>query len=365
MKDKKKNIVICLTFAILLAAGFLSCVFAPKTDYLYSERRRPSPFPDISKDTLFSGRFMSGFERYAADHFPCRETFRMIKALSLVKMFGRQDKNGIYAADGYLAAMEYPLDEASFAHALARFGFVCDAYLTENNRVFLSVIPDKNCFLAPKSGRLSMDYSEMERQTEQKADFAEYIKISDLLELDDYYHTDTHWRQEKITDVANRLAKAMGADISQDYQAHTLNRGFYGVYYGQAALPFAPDTLCYLTEEDMEGCRAYDWQNGRQIPVYDMERAAGKDPYELFLSGALSIITIENPKAPENKKLVLFRDSFGSAIAPLLISGYSKITLVDIRYIHPDMLGKFIDFTDCDALFLYSTLVLNHSDTLK
>ena len=32
------------------------------------------------------------------------------------------------------------------------------------------------------------------------ADFAEYISISDLLERDDYYKTDTHWRQEKITD---------------------------------------------------------------------------------------------------------------------------------------------------------------------
>ena len=53
------------------------------------------------------------------------------------------------------------------------------------------------------------------------------------------------------------------------------------------------------------------------------------------------------------------------SIAPLLISGYSKITLVDIRYIHPDYLARFIDFEGCDVLFLYSTLVLNNSETLK
>lgn len=85
----------------------------------------------------------------------------------------------------------------------------------------------------------------------------------------------------------------------------------------------------------------------------------------MFLSGSLSLITIENPQATRDKKLILFRDSFGSALAPLLISGYREITLVDIRYIHPDHLGQFVDFEGCDVLFLYSTLVLGHGEMLK
>ena len=103
----------------------------------------------------------------------------------------------------------------------------------------------------------------------------------------------------------------------------------------------------------------YDYQNNQPIPVYDLDRAAGRDPYELFLSGSLSLVTMENPHAKENRELVLFRDSFGSSIAPLLLSGYSKITLVDLRYIHPDCLAQFLDFEDCDVLFLYSTLTLS------
>ena len=83
------------------------------------------------------------------------------------------------------------------------------------------------------------------------------------------------------------------------------------------------------------------------------------DPYEFFLSGPISLLTMENPATEGSRELILFRDSFGSSIAPLLLDGYSKITLVDIRYIHPDLLGKFIDFQGCDVLFLYSSLVLN------
>ena len=96
-----------------------------------------------------------------------------------------------------------------------------------------------------------------------------------------------------------------------------------------------------------------------------MEAASGRDPYEMFLSGSLSLLTIENPKGEKGKKLIVFRDSFGSSIAPLLISGYEQITLVDIRYIPREHLGRYIDFTGCDVLFLYSTMVLNHSETLR
>ena len=62
------------------------------------------------------------------------------------------------------------------------------------------------------------------------------------------------------------------------------------------------------------------------------------------------------------KELILFRDSFGSSIAPLLAEGYSKVTLVDIRYIRWERLEQFVDFKDKDVLFLYSTALLNHNE---
>ena len=41
------------------------------------------------------------------------------------------------------------------------------------------------------------------------------------------------------------------------------------------------------------------------------------------------------------------------------------MTLVDIRYIQIDMLDRFLEFDNQDVLFLYSTLVLNNSSTIK
>ncbi len=365
MNTQKKDMAVCILFALIFATGFFLCVFFPKSEYSYSERRSLASPPVFSASAFWSGRFMSDFEAYAVDHIPFREQLRMFKALTAKNIFRRQDNNGIYLWNGFLTAMEYPLNEDSLNRAIDRFRYVCEKYFTENNNVFFSVIPDKNACIARESGHPAMDYALFEALASQKADFAEYIKISDLLESDDYYKTDTHWRQERITDVAERLARAMDAVLSQDYEIRTLEHNFYGVYYGQAALPLQPDSLQYLTGKAIENCIVFDLQNNREISVYDLEKAKGKDPYEMFLSGSLSLITIDNPDAPADKQLVIFRDSFGSSIAPLFISGYSKITLADIRYVHPDLLGQFVDFENCDILFLYSTLVLNHSETLK
>ena len=109
----------------------------------------------------------------------------------------------------------------------------------------------------------------------------------------------------------------------------------------------------------MNNCIVYDVEKNKYLKIY--EESKTQDKYDIFLSGAKPIITVINPNAKENKELILFRDSFGSSLAPLLIENYSKITLVDIRYISSSILDKYIDFEKQDVLFLYSTLVLNQN----
>ena len=85
----------------------------------------------------------------------------------------------------------------------------------------------------------------------------------------------------------------------------------------------------------------------------------------MFLSGVAPLITIENPNAGTDKELVMFRDSFGSSLAPLLAEGYSKITVVDVRYMQSSLVGNFVDFENSDVLFIYSTALLNNSTAMK
>lgn len=91
----------------------------------------------------------------------------------------------------------------------------------------------------------------------------------------------------------------------------------------------------------------------------------GIDSYDVYLSGASSVIKIYNDNSKTDRKLVLIRDSFGSSLAPLLVGNYSVITLVDFRYINFDLVNDLVDFDGADVLILYSTLVVNDSGSLK
>ena len=90
------------------------------------------------------------------------------------------------------------------------------------------------------------------------------------------------------------------------------------------------------------------------------------DPYDVFLGGARALITIENESAASERELIIFRDSFASSLAPLLLPGYARITLVDLRYMRADLLPDYLTFHEQqDVLFLYSTQVLNNSAMLR
>ena len=154
----------------------------------------------------------------------------------------------------------------------------------------------------------------------------------------------------------------MGAYIPVEYEENRLERPFRGVYSGQWTLPLEEDSVVCLTNSLIDQFIVHDYENDRQIPVYNMEKAEGNDMYETYLSGSLSLVTIINPECSGGKELILFRDSFGSSIAPLLAQGYSKVTLIDIRYIPWERLEQFVDFQNKDVLFLYSTALLNHNE---
>ena len=184
---------------------------------------------------------------------------------------------------------------------------------------------------------------------------------------EDFYRTDTHWRQERLFPAASAICQALGVTGPDpaDYSAEALARPFYGVYYGQAALPMEPDTMYLLRSDLLSQCTVYDYESGQVLPIYDEGRLTAKDLYEVYLSGPRSLLTITNPGAATDRELILFRDSFASAITPLLLTDYRTVTLVDIRYIQIDMLSRFLDFHGQDVLILYSALVLNNGTTIK
>ncbi len=336
------------------------CFTGKTPEYSESERRVLKSFPEVSLESITKGEFASDFESYATERFPLRDTFRSIKAYTRLYGFMQKDNNDLFVADSHLSKLTYPQNETLNTYATDLFAKVKDAYLDESNKVYLSVIPDKNMFIAVQNGYLSLDYKAFAEDIAKAMPYAEYIDVSDLLSSDDYYLTDTHWRQEKITDVAKRLAEGMGKTLDDTYTENVLDYPFNGVYVGQSALKVKPDTIVYLTNDTINNLQV----EGAKT-VYDMSKAQSKDPYEIFLSGTQPLVTLKNPANPQGGKLIIFRDSFSSSITPLMAEAYSEITLVDLRYINSSLVGDYVDFQNADVLFMYSTVILNDSLSMK
>ena len=359
-----KKRTISLILILSLWAGLTAFAWVkPTAESSDAERRPLEQFPEVSADSLLSGQFMQDFADYAVDQFPLRDSFRTLNAYLTYCLLGQSDNNGIYLHDGYAAKMEYPMDENAIAFAAARFHDLYDMYLADCN-VRFALVPDKNYYLAEDAGALSMDYDALYARMAEAMPWAELIDLREHLDIGDYYRTDTHWRQEQILPAAQAIADRLGVTVPE-FERMQIDRPFYGVYYGQAALPMDPEPMYYLTNELLETCTVYCHDNGLESQVYDMTKLGSRDLYDVFLSGASAVLEINNPAGQAGKELIVFRDSFGSAMVPLLIADYETVWVLDTRYVSPGMLGQFVEFRDQDVLFLYSTLILNSSSALR
>lgn len=370
MKNLKNISTILICGFILFGLSVFAWVKAPQ-GYSMTERRSLAQLPVVSWKKLEDGTFMEKFETYASDQFPMREGFRTFKAVTMKDLFAMRDNHGFYTEDGYLSKLEYPLNKAKVGISVKKLNEIQKNYLADTEcKTYLSIIPDKNYFLAAKAGYPAMDYEELIHTVTEGVKTDQYIDIFGLLSLEDYYYTDQHWRQECILDVAEAIGNEMCEEEhelrEEDYERNIIEQPFYGAYVGQAAWPvrrYGSDLITYLSNQELEACEVTSYNSGMPMPafLYDISKGYGRDPYEMFLSGSDPLLVIENPILNNGKELIVFRDSFASSLIPLLTAWYERITVVDLRYMRMNMLGDYVDFKDQDVLFLYSTLIFNNS----
>lgn len=274
--------------------------------------------------------------------------------------------DAVYVYDGYAARTDAAFDAASLDRAAYRFQHLHDLYFAGRG-IYLAVVPDKALFTVPPEDYTPAGAAETANDLCSALDFLTPVDIAGGLTLSDYYRTDPHWRQEQLRPVADTLLAAMGAPVpdTREESLCALEGAFHGSYWGKTEEPLEPDTLAYLTSGALEHCTVHYYETETDGGVYDFD-AAQDAPYDLFLSGSRSLLRIDSPDALSDRTLVVFRDSFGSSLIPLLAESYRTVYAVDIRYLSSDLLGRFVDFpADADVLLLYSTTVLHNSITLK
>ena len=350
-----KNKIITIVFLIIIIGlGFISIL---AKDNLLStfERRKLAQFPKFDKD------FSSKLDDYLLDQFVFRNKLINLNSFINRKVLNKIDNNDVYVIGDNIYDKTYPLDEKQVTNFSKKVNYIIDNYCEDSN-VYYSVIPDKSKFLF-HGKYLKLDYNKLYNLVTNNVR-GKYIDISRNLDIEDYYRTDIHWKQENLSDIVKTLVTSMGKEYKQvNYRKYTYDN-FYGASYSKAGTNIKPDVLTYLYNEDMKNVIVKHLEYGDKN-IYDIEKLISLDSYDIFLSGASSYIEIENKNVTDGSTLILFRDSFASSIAPLLIPYYNKIVMVDLRYIDFNYAKDKLNFENADVLFLYSTLIINSGDILK
>lgn len=351
MRDK----IVVILFVCILFSFFLLGIIIKDKDISNYERRRLTTVNDLKKD------FNSNLDDYSSDQFPFRDTLISINSIFDRYILNKHDSNDVYIINDYVIEKNYPLDNKSVNNFISKINYINNMYLGNSN-VFYTVIPDKSYFINDEK-YLKIDYDSLFNDIYNGINIP-YIDIIDLLELDDYYKTDIHIKQDSYDKIIRKFSDAFNFNYyNYSYKENIYNQ-FYGASYSKVPSFIKSDELIFLSNDILDNAKVWHLEYGSNN-VYDISKLSSMDSYNVFLSGPSSLIEIENSMIPNDRELIIFRDSFGSSFAPLLIPFYKKVTLIDLRYISLDIVNNYIDFNNKDVLFAYSTLIINNSMVLK
>lgn len=360
MSDKIKDIVVTIIFLFTIIALFLINIIKEDTDISVAERRKLATMPELTTKSLFDGTYFKKFDSYVTDQFVERDAFRKIKID--IELSTKGEYNNLYLYDDYIIEEIFPLNSNSINNLTNKINYIKNTYLNDNSNIYYTIIPDKNYFV--NNGNLKLNYNKLQDMMKNNLSNINYINIFDKLTLDNYYKTDTHWKQEDLFNVANTIANQMNFDINNNNVVNTITT-FKGSYAGRLSVTKDIDTIKTISNPSTLNSSVYNYETKKYTDIYDYTKINSLDKYDIYLSGAVPLIDIINNNISSDKELIVFRDSYGSSLIPLLIEGYKKITVIDIRYISSKILNKYIDFNDQDVLFMYSILTINNSFSIR
>lgn len=251
------------------------------------------------------------------------------------------------------------IKENALSNFVKKMNTISDKYLGGEGAV-CAIIPDKSYFVADVYDE-AYDHEAIVSAVESGLDGWDVIDLAAYLSLECYFRTDRHFEQTAIYPMVNAIGEHMDFYVEEwSFMPESIGQ-YVGCYGGEdiQSEEFFVATSEYTAE-------AVVTKYGEESTgVYIPEKFSNTEQLDVILGGASPIVTIEVPNAKRDKELVLFCDSFGAIVAPLLLEQYSKVTLVDLRFVNSMMLGSLVDFESVDVLFMYYDQIINNSFLLK
>lgn len=156
-----------------------------------------------------------------------------------------------------------------------------------------------------------------------------------------YFRTDHHWTQLGAYYVYCEWARVKGVQpVELKELTHQVFDNFVGSLYANsnqaASLLKNPD---HVDTYRVSSTNAMTFINKDQETVdwniiTDVSEWNESSKYNAFIAGDEAFSILDNPSINNGENVILIKDSYGNALAPLLMANYDKVFVVDYRYFY-------------------------------
>ncbi len=373
MKKKTKAykiVTVALFAAILITLPVLTFIFNPSDPEPFSENenRRLAGFPDVTFDKFRDETLMTGIEDWFSDRFFGREDWIRLRN-GTERLIGKTDVNGVYTADNRMMEIWGGFDEEYVGKGLSALNKFADKHpgkpmyflLAPTSQEVYSELFPQGAPIGSQSELFEFCRENLPSMTAinviptLKAHSADYI----------YYRTDHHWTTFGAYLAYYDAARSMGFKPSElnEFDIEHASDSFRGTLFSKTLdNGVAPDIIDYYHLRGEEPVTLTIGENTYDS-LYFRDFLAAKDKYSSYLgqnSPQMEITT-----SVEGPSLLIFKDSYAHCMIPFLTAHYSRITVLDMRYIR-DGISNHVDVDDYDSvLFIYNAISFSQDRDIR
>ena len=342
-----------------------------------SENRVLSQAPKLSIASIADGSFMKEFETYLTDQFPFRDGIISLKTVA-DRILGKNEENGVYIGkEGFLFDTQTPFDGkhiVEIGKAVTKFTKDYDRLksaflLVPNSSYVYSEYMPKYLEMSDQRVLIRSVHNQIKNDSVLWPGAAKLLKDNaDKTQL--YYKTDHHWTTRGAYLMFRELCLSWGfektaKDINKNFEFHKISTTFEGTLASTSGVHDTQDEIEICLPKNSEGTYVVTFESSgeKTASLFFPDKLEQKNQYEVFMGGNYDKVIIDTV-CPSGRNLLLIKDSYANCMIPMLTPYFSKIVVIDPRYL-TDSLESIIkenDFTH--VLFLYNINTLLEDNSL-
>lgn len=328
---KKLTIAI---FIVFLTTFMILNIISPSSSFSEIENRSLQTFPKLSIQTILNGQFSKAFETYSSDQFIFRNQWIEAKTRT-EKALLKVDHHGVYfGKDDYLIERFTTYNEAQATRNITRLTTFMNR--AHDYKTYSMLIPGAASILKDQLPRTHFDLDQNTIIQSIQSNIPLSIDVSTALQhtQQSYYSTDHHWNIHGAYIGYQTMAKTLGFEpLKEDqFKLEVVGTHFQGTLFSKSGMFWHQGENLERMYHPSHDSITMTIHNDVYSSIYFDEFLKQKDQYMYFMGGNHPIVEIDTHH--EGETLLIVKDSFANILVPFLIPHYSRIIVVDVRFVN-------------------------------